>query len=212
MDPLARGAPARHSAVLLDVQRRLQDFDLLHDPRRGRHGLEGMPAGGATVQAVFLGAAGERLGRQQGALVMRVAGLPAHRALRLVGRRRWLGRLYQIGRRWLGGGGGILAQPGQSFLELPDGALQSFDLGLQGGHLLLQAMAVRAGVLAPRSQDAPLYEPAKRQHDACGWLRGDVAAAWMVLRESIAANPHEGNLLFRLGQYRLTPAGPRWEA
>src|ERR1700683_2628833 len=67
---------------------------------------------------------------------------------RLTARRWRFGWLDQIGRRWLGGGGGILTEPSQLILELPNGALQSLDLRLQDGHLLLQALAVGTGILA----------------------------------------------------------------
>jgi hypothetical protein len=82
------------------VQRQLQDLDLLDDARGCLDGLQGMAARGAAVEPMRVGAAVELLGGQQGALVVRVAGLSAGGPLPLFRRRR-LGRLDEIRRRGL---------------------------------------------------------------------------------------------------------------
>jgi hypothetical protein len=69
------------TAVLLDRQRRRDDVDLLDHPwRDGQRGPQVLAAGGAGVEAMIEGPAVDRLGRERGALVLGMAGLPTNSA------------------------------------------------------------------------------------------------------------------------------------
>ena len=96
------------AAMLLDRQRDLADIDLLDHPRRdGQGGAQVMAAAGAGVEAMIEGPGVEGLGREGGALVLGMAGLPADAAFVLSLRWRRLGRLDDVGGRGLGGGRGV---------------------------------------------------------------------------------------------------------
>src|SRR5947209_2508409 len=84
------------------------------------------------------------LGPEGGALVLGMAGLPADAAPVLALRRRRLGRLHDVGGRWLGGGGGVLAGRGELLAQLGDALLQSGEFRLQGVDSRLEPSAVGA--------------------------------------------------------------------
>src|SRR4051794_25385843 len=112
------------TAVLLDRQWHLDDVDLLDHARGdGPHGLEVMATRGAAVEAMIERAAVEGLGREGGAFVLGMAGLPAD-ATPVLALRRRLGRLDDVGGRWLGGGRGVLARRGELLAELSDDLLE----------------------------------------------------------------------------------------
>src|SRR3954471_16242309 len=84
------------------------------------------------------------LGREGGALVLGMAGLPADSAPVLALRRRRLGRLDDVGRGGLGGGRGVLACRGELLAQLGDDLLQGGAFRLQGVDSRLEPLAVGA--------------------------------------------------------------------
>src|SRR3954471_10618750 len=113
------------TAVLLDRQRHLDDVDLLNNVRGdGPHGLEVMATRGAVVEAMIEGPGVDGLGREGDALVLGVAGLSADAAPVLALGRWRLGRLAEVGRGRLGGGGGVLACRGELLPQLGDDLLE----------------------------------------------------------------------------------------
>ena len=84
------------------------------------------------------------LGREGGTLVLGVAGLPADPASVLALRRRRLGRLDDVGGRWLGGGRGVLACRGELLAQLGDDLLEGGEFRLQGIDSPLKPSAIGA--------------------------------------------------------------------
>jgi hypothetical protein len=130
------------TAVLVDLQGRGRDVDLLdHDGLVVGH-VQVPPARGAGVQEVVGGRGSEHLGWKQLALMCRMSGLAAGLAPLLAGGRRRLGGLDDIGGRRLGGVRGILASRGELFLQTLDGGLEGGELSAQGIDLSLQPLAI----------------------------------------------------------------------
>jgi hypothetical protein len=104
------------------------------------------------------GPAVDGLGREGGALVLGMAGLPADAAPVLALRRRRLGRLDDVGRGGLGGGGGILPGRGELLAELGDDVLEGGEFRLQGILSRLEATTIRAVGRVLGSPGATLYK------------------------------------------------------
>src|SRR3954454_2625491 len=142
--PAARTPPGM-TAMLLDLQRHVPDVDLLdHSGHDRRHGLQMIPATGTKIEAIVDRRTVDRSGREGGAVVLGVARLAPDAAPLLTLRRVRLGRLDDVGGRWLRGGRGILAGRGQLRLETRDGSLERLQPRLLGIQQRLQAPAVRA--------------------------------------------------------------------
>src|SRR3954467_15670573 len=90
------------------------------------------------------GPAVDRLGGEGGALVLGVPGLAADPAPVLALRRRWLGRLDDVGGRGLGRRRRALARRGELLAELGDDLLEGGEFRLQGIHPGLETSAIGA--------------------------------------------------------------------
>ena len=102
------------------------------------------------------------LGREGGALVPGMAGLPADAAPVLALRRRRLGRLGRLDdvrRGGLGGGGGTLPCRGELLAELGDDLLEGGEFRLQGIDSRLEPSAIGAANRVLGSHGARLYMP-----------------------------------------------------
>jgi len=84
------------------------------------------------------------LGREGGAPVLGMAGLPADAALVLALRRWRLGRLDDVGGRRLGRRRGVLARRGELLAELGDDLLEVGEFRLQGIDSVLESSAIGA--------------------------------------------------------------------
>lgn len=169
--------------MLLDRQGDFADVDLLdHSRRDGRGGPQVMAAAGAGVEAMIEGPATEGLGREAGALVLGMAGLPAEALFVLATRWRGLGRLDEVGRR--GRGGGVLACRGALPAELGDDQHEGGEFCLQGIDSRLEPSAIGAADRAVDSHGGVFYMPGNKGstpmkgHFHClpislrRWLRG----------------------------------------
>src|SRR3954471_17831794 len=148
------------TAVLLDRQRDLADIDLLDHPRRdGQGGPQGMAARGAGIEAMIEGPAVEGLGWEGDALVLGMAGLAADAALVLALRWWRLGRLDDVGGRWLGGGRGVLAGRGELPAEWGDDLLEGGEFGSHRIDSRLESSAIGAADRVLGSHGARSYMP-----------------------------------------------------
>src|SRR3954452_22241521 len=98
------------------------------------------------------------LGREGGAFVLGMAGLPADAAPVVALRRRRLGRLDDVGRGGLGGGRGVLARRGELPAQLGDDLPEGGEVRLQGIHSRLEATTIRAVGRVLGSHGATLYK------------------------------------------------------
>jgi hypothetical protein len=105
------------------------------------------------------GPAVDGLGREGGPLVLGMAGLPADAASVLALRRRRLGRLDDVGGRWLGGGRGVLARGGELLAELGDDLLEGGEFRLQGIDPRLESSAIGAVDRVTGSHGGLFYKP-----------------------------------------------------
>ena len=108
------------------------------------------------------GPAVDGLGREGGALVLGVAGLPADAASVLALRRWRLGRLDDVGGRGLGGGRGVLACRGELLAQLGDDLLEGGEFRLQGIDSRLEPSAIGAAGRVLGSHGGRLYMPCNR--------------------------------------------------
>jgi hypothetical protein len=90
-----------------------------HPRRDVEGGLQVMAARGAGIEAMVDESAVDRLGRECDPLVLGMTGLPTRVTSVLALRRRRLGRLDDVGRGGLGGGGGVLIRIPESLCPLP---------------------------------------------------------------------------------------------
>src|SRR5512142_2839178 len=123
------------------------------------------------------GAAADRLGREGGALVLGMSGLPA-RVTSVLALRRWrLGRLDDVGRGGLGRGRGVLARRGELLAQLGDDLLEGGEFRLQDIHSRLEPSAVGATDRVLGSHGGRFYMPGDKGTTPVNghgvWPRGD---------------------------------------
>src|SRR3954464_6908160 len=118
-----------------------------------------MAARGGGVEVMIEGPAVDGLGREGGTLVLGMAGLAADAAPVLSLRRRRLGRLDDVGGRWLGGGRGILARGGELLAEVGDDLLEGGDFRLHGIESRLESSAIGAADRVTGSHGGLFYKP-----------------------------------------------------
>src|SRR5918993_5804016 len=99
------------------------------------------------------------LGREGDAFVLGMAGLPADAAPVLALRWWRLGRLDDVGRRGLGGGGGVLARRGELLAELGDDQLEGGEFRFQGIDSRLESSAIGAADRVLGSHGTRSYMP-----------------------------------------------------
>src|SRR3954447_20771215 len=104
------------------------------------------------------GPAVDRLGGERGPFVPGVPGLAPDPAPVLALWRWRLGRLDDVGRGGLGGGGGVLARRGELPAQLGDDVLEGGEVRLQGIHSRLEATTIRAVGRVLGSHGATLYK------------------------------------------------------
>ena len=114
--------------MLLDPQGHLVDLELLDDAWCGDRGLQVMSTRGAGVEDVVVESPIDLFGRDRGAFVFGMSGLPADAASVLALGRRWLGWLDDVGGRGPGRGRGILARGRELLLQPGDGGLKGIEL------------------------------------------------------------------------------------
>ena len=105
------------------------------------------------------GPAVDGFGREGDALVLGMSGLSADFAPVLALRRWRLGRLDDVGRGGLGGGGGVLARRGELLAQLGDDLLEGGEFGFQGIDSRLEPSAIRAADRVPGSHADLFYMP-----------------------------------------------------
>jgi hypothetical protein len=131
------------AAMHVDLQGDVDELDSLGDDRHGVVGHQRVAAaGGAGIREVVVGDGGEHLGGEGDPLVRGVSRLAAGHAPRLTGWRPRLGRLDDVGGRWLGRVGGILEGCGRLLVQLSDGGPESDERRARGVALSLQSLAI----------------------------------------------------------------------